>query len=90
MIKTEPNYLDLLNMRQVDVLPHHFTVLSFPYSHHKCNQVTDWIYDNCKGRFYVNRGLGLTDNIIENVIKIGFEESKEASYFLLACPYLNS
>jgi hypothetical protein len=48
-----------------------------------------WIGENLKGRYYLGKSLTLSnDGQIENVLKVGFEEAKECSYFTLACPYL--
>lgn len=45
-----------------------------------------------KGRFYVGNSLTLKkDNeakTVHTVLKVGFEEPKELSYFTLACPLL--
>jgi hypothetical protein len=88
MINDEPNYLNLLEARQVDILPPHFKTISMPATYNTNTKLQTWIYENCKGRFYIGKGVELKEGSIENVIKIGFEEPKESSYFILACPYL--
>ena len=72
----------------MQTLPPHFDVLTQPMTYNLQESITRWIYDNMKGRFYVGRGVALRDNQIETVLKIGFEDPKESSYFALACPHL--
>lgn len=50
------------------------------------SSIEKWIFENLKNRYYVarekTRGFGQSN------IKVGFEDPKEASYFMLACPHL--
>ena len=51
--------------------------------------VSKWITENLKGKFYIGKSVAITDEgQISLVLKIGFEEAKECSYFTLACPHL--
>jgi hypothetical protein len=50
--------------------------------------IHDWITINLKHRFYMGESLALDDNQFNIKLKIGFEEPKEASFFLIACPHL--
>lgn len=51
--------------------------------------LTHWINNNCKSRYYLGVTIGVnTNNKIDKLIKIGFENPKELSYFILACPHL--
>lgn len=88
MIKV--NYLDILNMRRVSNPPHHFEyqILSIPY--HKVTLIKNWITFNLKSKFYFAESLVLENNKYTVKFKIGFEDRKELSFFLLACPYLQS
>ena len=89
MIKQkDPNPLNIFEARQTNILPPHFDVLTQPMMYNLQESITRWIYDNTKGRFYIGRGVVLRDNQIETVLKIGFEDPKESSYFALACPHL--
>lgn len=88
----EPNPLNFFGERQLDLLPPNFDVITMSLHRNKfgtLEAVTQWVYDNCKGRFYVGKGIQLSNGTIESVIKLGFEDPKESSYFVLACPYLN-
>jgi len=51
--------------------------------------LTKWIDEHLKKRYYLSKNVGLTSgNKIENVMRVGFEDPKELSYFVLACPLL--
>lgn len=86
--KREPNPLNFFGARQTEMLPPNFHVLTMVATYNTQDSIVRWIYDHCKGRFYVGKGLELKDGTLDTVIKIGFEDPKESSYFVLACPYL--
>jgi hypothetical protein len=89
MIKDrEANPLNLFEMRRMKNCPPHFETTSTIMMYNLEDSIIRWIKDNLKGRFYVGKGVDIKDGNIENVVKIGFEEPKEASYFILACPHL--
>ena len=89
MIKNKtPNPLELFKLRQVSCLPPHFELVQTPIVYNMEASITAWIKDHLKGRFYIGRGIGLDQDSVANVLKIGFEDPKEASYFMLACPHL--
>lgn len=79
----ELNPLDVLNKRSLKWLPPHFSKsrmsMTAVYQHEK---IDSWIKHRLKGRYcVVNKYDGLY---------IGFEDEKELTYFMLACPYLRS
>ena len=86
--KKDPNPLNLFGARQVDLLPPSFHVVEMPETYNTQDSVARWIYDHCKGRFYVGKGIEIKDSVVKTIVKIGFEDPKESSYFVLACPYL--
>jgi hypothetical protein len=89
MIKSKPNPLNFYGLRQLEVLPPHFEVVNSAFMYNIQESVVRWIEDNLKGRFYVGKGVDLReDNNLDYCLKIGFEDPKEASYFMLACPHL--
>lgn len=81
-----PNALNLLGLRRVDFPARHFHYTSLnKYNPIKNSQVDDWIYHNLNGRFYIGPALDLDNtNSIIYITKIGFEEEKELSFFLLS------
>ena len=89
MIKQkEPNGLEFFEMRKMRVCPPHFEVTSATLTYNLEDSIIRWIKDHLKGRFYVGKGVEIKNGSVANVLKIGFEEPKEASYFMLACPHL--
>jgi hypothetical protein len=89
MIKNkELNALDYYGMRRMLVCPPHFEVTSTQTMYNLEDSITRWIKDNLRGRFYVGKSVEIRNGSVEPIIKIGFEEPKEASYFMLACPHL--
>ena len=84
----ESNPLNFFMSRQLELLPAHFEVHTMPMVYNLQDSLTKWIMYNLKGRFYIGKGVELKDNKVDTVLKVGFEDPKEASYFALACPHL--
>lgn len=86
MVKVNP--LNVLDCREVRDPPpyfhYHYLDLKFNIIH----SLKEWIYTNLKYRFYISESLALVDNQYTVKLKIGFEEPKELSFFLLACSHL--
>ena len=89
MVKTlEPNPLNVFDIRRVDFCPPYFESINIPMTYNLQESIERWIESHLKGRFFVGKDTTLVDNKIETTLKISFEESKEMSYFMLACPHL--
>ena len=87
--KKEPNPLNLFDVRQVKSAPPHFEYVNLPTKYNLENTLTKWISTHCKNRFYLNRNVALDhERKLISVITVGFEETKDMSYFMLACPHL--
>jgi len=88
----EPNPLNVHQLRQLSWCPPHFTQVIFePYITQKT--VTDWLYENLEGRFYVGDiGIARTPGgkSIDRNLLVAFELPGEASYFSLILPELNT
>ena len=86
----EVNPLSVFGLRRVDHCPAHFTRFTFDM-HSNEKIVTDWIYENLTGRFY----LGDVYYTHDSNGKVGmhkcaaFEESGETSYFALQLDTIN-
>ena len=76
----KPNPLNFFGVRQTHHCPSHFEVLSINQRYNMQSAVDKWICENLKNRYYLSR-----DSVH---LKVGFEDPKEASYFMLACPHL--
>lgn len=81
------NPLDIFEVRRVDFCPPYFETTIFPLRYNVKEAISEWIEDNLSGRYYVGKTITSHKTMNSNV-KIGFENTKELSYFLLACPHL--
>jgi hypothetical protein len=82
------NPLNVLGCREVGDPPPHFHYLNIDLKYNMVDSLKQWVYENLRNRFYLGESLQLVNNHFVIKIKIGFEEPKEASFFLLACPLL--
>lgn len=90
MIKgTDPNPLDVLEAKQVKFLPPHFETVDIPLRYNLEKSLLNWLMKNIKNRFYIGKNIILDEeNKLQKVFMVGFEETKDMSFFILACPYL--
>jgi hypothetical protein len=85
----EPNPLNFYKIRKFKVPPQHLEYITVPLTYNLEETVSKWIQAHLKGRFYVGKTLGVDkEDKLNTVLRIGFEEHKELSYFTLACPLL--
>jgi hypothetical protein len=82
------NPLNVLDVREVRDPPPYFHYVTLNLKYNIITPIREWIYDNLKYRYYIGETLVIEDNQFQVRIKIGFEEPKEASFFLLACSLL--
>lgn len=77
----EINPLNVINQRQLDWMPEHFTGVEVcDINTLTINSLSQWVYSNLKSRFCVVHTLNY------NSVIIGFEDGAEASYFSLIYP----
>ena len=90
MIKNKKiNPLNVFEVRQVKSAPPHFEYVNLPMKYNLEDSLIKWIKQNLKNRFYVGKNVSLdSDNKLAQVLTVGFEETKDMSYFMLACPHL--
>ena len=91
----EINPLNVLNQREVEQKPDHFTIIDYKISMDQATMATSklvehikaWIFNNLDGRFFVTN-LGLVphdeNEELHYLIKIGFEVPEESTFFSLA------
>jgi hypothetical protein len=86
------NPLNVLDMRKVAKIPEHFQSINIDTSmNHKLQDMSRWIYANLNGRYGIAEELIITaNNSVVTRAKIGFEDAKEISMFMLTCPYLDT
>lgn len=85
----EPNPLDVLDLRRTYFCPPHFSTTDIPKRYNMEQVISEWIDYNLTGRYFLGSNVTLdADNKITQVYTVGFENPKEMSFFMLACPHL--
>lgn len=85
----DPNPLDIFKIRRVKICPPNFSTTNIPKRYNLESAICTWIETNLSGRYFFGPNIDLSDkNEITQVYTIGFETSKELSFFMLACPFL--
>lgn len=85
----EPNPYNVFDKRREYFPPEHFEYAKIPLQYNIGEAIQKWVETHLKSRYYIGRTLVLDEkNNMERAIHIGFESSKELSYFMLACPHL--
>lgn len=78
------NNLNILDKRKVSFIPYHFKKIDIEQNFFLNNdEIEKWIEKNLEGRYYI-----VLDDWKSHTISIAFENAKELTYFLLACPFL--
>jgi len=86
-MKLDLNPLDVLKVRKLEKMPIHFVKTKLDDWH--TLDIENWIKSKLKGRYCLSRMPTITSsNSLKVESFIGFEEEKEMTYFMLACPYL--
>lgn len=90
MIKNKKlNPLNIFEVRQVKSAPPHFEYVNLPMTYNIEDSMVKWVNNNLKNRFYIGKNVTLdNNNKLIQVLTVGFEENKDMSYFMLACPHL--
>lgn len=89
--KNTPNALDFFDVRETKSAPKHFEFCNLTPKYNMEDSIRKWIKTNLKGRFYIGKTIVLSDKLdvtYNRCIRIGFEQHRELSYFMLACPHL--
>lgn len=83
------NPLDVLKQRELHTLPPHFSKIKISESDSWDGNIEKWIKAKLKGRFCVVKSPSLEqDGRLKTITYVGFEDHKELTFFMLACPYL--
>ena len=81
-----PNPNNIFKIRNPKVLPPHFEYADIEVLYNLESAIQDWISEHLKGRFIVTKTANPSRN--NTVVRVGFEDGKELSYIMLACPLL--
>ena len=86
----EINPLNVHGLRQVDHCPPHFSKVPFE-SRVPDKEITDWIWENLEGRFFLGDGYEESQANSVSAFKLAaFEIAGEASFFALNLSQINS
>jgi hypothetical protein len=82
------NPLDVLNKRKLSFVPRHFVQTEIKaYERH--DEIDSWIKNNLKGRYAYTKIPKISkEGPLKTSTIVAFEDQKEITYFMLACPYL--
>lgn len=82
------NALDIVNRRKASYLPAHFAKISLGNNHFDAT-VEDWIQNKLKGRYWMSDYPTVSSSSkLQTTLFVGFEDHKELTYFMLACPFI--
>ena len=83
------NPLEVFNARKVNHPPSYFEYINVALTYNLEDSIAKWIKSHLKNRFFVGKNVMLdNNNRLTQVLTIGFEDGKDMSYFMLACPHL--
>ena len=89
MIANKISAQDFFEIRRLKFEPPHLATIDLPQSYNMESAISKWIESNLKKRYFLKKAVSLTkSNKIDTVLRAGFEDPKELSYFVLACPHL--
>lgn len=81
------NPIDVLKKREVKFLPVHFSKIKLDRLNFDPN-IQKWIKSRLKGRYFLGNTSEIgSDNKLKVFTSIAFEDQKELTYFMLACPF---
>jgi hypothetical protein len=83
------NPLNVLGFRMLNRIPKHFSSVAVDVRTEDSQNLRRWIYNNLNSRFaVVNELMVVNGNSMTESTKIGFEDPREVTMFMLTCPYL--
>jgi len=87
--KGKVNPLNVLGLRRVEFCPPYFESTTIIPSYNLNSAIDEWIYSNLSGKYYIGLIVDTsTTSGLKQKMNIAFENPKEMSYFMLACPHL--
>ena len=89
IVKNRVSAQDFFEIRRLSYEPSHLATIDLSHTYNIESAISKWIDTNLKKRYFLKKVIGLTkENKIDTVLRAGFEDPKELSYFVLACPHL--
>ena len=82
------NPIAVLKQREVKTLPPHFSKVKLQDFDMFDGSISAWIQNKLKGRYALVRAPALgEDGKLKSATFVAFEDQKELTYFMLACPH---
>jgi len=84
----EINELDVIDSRKLDYIPNHFAKTRINDSDYFEDQIEDWVRVRLKNRYSIVKSPCIDEKgRLRIAAFIAFEDQKELTYFMLACPH---
>jgi hypothetical protein len=85
----EINALNVLSSRKIDEVAPHYAKMKIADNDWYGTDIENWIQNKLKGRFFLVKYPAINnEGKMKNCTFVGFEDHKELTYFMLACPHL--
>lgn len=82
------NPIDVLKQRKLKTIPPHFSKVKISEGE-IFEGLEDWVKTKLKGRYFLAKQPSIDKaGNLKSSFFIGFEDQKELTYFMLACPHL--
>jgi hypothetical protein len=83
------NPLEVLNKRSLSFIPPHFAKMKIGESDYGLGNLETWVRNRLKGRYAIAKLPSIDkDGHLKTATFVAFEDQKELTYFMLACPHL--
>jgi hypothetical protein len=83
------NPIDVLKKRKLGYLPVHFSKIKISDGDLFEGSVEKWVMNKLKGRYCITRTPVIDqEGNLKSATFVAFEDQKELTYFMLACPHL--
>lgn len=82
------NNLDILKKRKLSYVPPHFSKFKIDNHILTTHSLENWISSKLSGRYAISKIPVMENNSLKFNTVVGFEDSKELTYFILGCPHL--
>lgn len=85
----ELNPIDILRKRELQTMPPHFSRMQILLSERNNDSIKKWISKKLKGRYCLTECPAIdSEDKFKTSTFVGFEDQKELTYFMLACPFI--
>jgi hypothetical protein len=84
----EINELDVIGVRVLDYIPKHFARIKISDRDYFETDISNWISNRLKGRYVISTMPSIdSQGRLKVATYVAFEDQKELTYFMLACPH---